>query len=137
MRAELVAIYTALDKFSTHEWVGIFTDSLSSIHAIRQSYAHQGLTNTMNYHHHMLLLSGITDLLEERRKRGLRTTLHKTRAYTNIRGNDLADAAAKMAVTHYDSLPESQKLRVDIGEVPPRPTHWVMYTVRPLHHLHI
>jgi ribonuclease HI len=40
MRAELVAIYAALDKFSMHEWVGIFTDSLSSLHAIRKSYAH-------------------------------------------------------------------------------------------------
>ena len=29
MRVELVAIYTALDKFATHEWVGIFTNSLS------------------------------------------------------------------------------------------------------------
>jgi hypothetical protein len=25
MRAELVAIYTSLDKFAAHEWVGIFT----------------------------------------------------------------------------------------------------------------
>jgi hypothetical protein len=35
MRAELVAIYTALDKFAAHELVGIFTDSLSSLQAIR------------------------------------------------------------------------------------------------------
>ncbi len=55
----------------------------------------------------MLLLGGITDLLEERRRKGFRTTLHKIRAHTNIRGNDLADAAAKMAVTQYDSIPES------------------------------
>ena len=31
MRAELVAIYTALDKFAAHEWVGIFTVSHSSL----------------------------------------------------------------------------------------------------------
>ncbi len=31
MRAELVAIRTALTTFSTHEWVGIFTDFLSSL----------------------------------------------------------------------------------------------------------
>ena len=30
-RAELMAIFTALDKFATHEWVGIFTGSLSSL----------------------------------------------------------------------------------------------------------
>jgi ribonuclease HI len=38
MRAELVAIYTALDKLAAHEWVGIFTDSLSSLQAIRHRY---------------------------------------------------------------------------------------------------
>ena len=53
----------------------------------------------------MLLLSSITDLLEERRSKGFGTALHKIRARTYIRGNDLADAAAKMAVTQYDSLP--------------------------------
>ena len=47
-----------------------------------------------------------TDLLEERRRRRFQATLHKIRAHINIRGNDLADAAAKMAVTQYDSLPE-------------------------------
>ncbi len=71
----------------------------------------------------MLLLSGITDLLEERRKKGFRTTLHKIRAHTNIRGNDLADAAAKMTVTQYDSLPESNRLKAVIGEIPPSPPH--------------
>jgi len=131
MRAELVAIYTALDKFCTHKWVGIFTNSRSSLHAIRHRYTHQGPSNPHNYHHRMLLLSGVTNLLEEQQRRGFQNTLHKIRAHTNIRDIDLADAAAKMAVTHYDSLPESQRLRVEIGEVPPRPTHWVMYTVRP------
>ena len=33
-RAELVAIYTALNKFAAHEWVGIFTDSFSNLQAI-------------------------------------------------------------------------------------------------------
>ena len=36
---------------------------------------------------------------------GIRTTLHKIRAHTNIQGNDLADAAAKLAVKHFDILP--------------------------------
>ena len=31
MRAELVAIYTALGKIAAHERVGIFKDSLSSL----------------------------------------------------------------------------------------------------------
>ena len=71
----------------------------------------------------MLLLSGITDLLEDRRMKVFRTTLHKILAHTNIRGNDLADVAAKMVVIQYDSLPESNKLEVAIGEIPPRPPH--------------
>ena len=65
-------------------------------------------TSPRNYHHHMLLLSGITDLLEERRRREFLTALHKIRVHINIRGNDLAYAAAKMTVTQYNSLPESQ-----------------------------
>jgi len=131
MRAELVAIHIALDKFATYEWVGIFTYSLSSLQVIRRRYSQQGPTRPRDYHHHMILLSGITDLLEERRRRGFRTTLHMIRAHTNIRGNYLADAAAKMAVTQYDSLLESKKLKVVIGEIPPHPPHWVIYTVNP------
>ncbi len=101
-------------------------DSLSSLHAIRHRCTHQGPSSPHNYHNHMLLLSGITDILEERRMRGFRTILHKIRAHTNIRGNDLANAAVKMAVTQYDSLPESHKFKVVVGEIPPRPPHWVM-----------
>ncbi len=123
MRAELVAIYTALDKFATHKWIGIFTDSLSSRQAIRHHYTNPGTNGPRQYNHHMLLLSGTTDLLEERRRRGFSTTLHKLRPHTNIRGNDLAYAAAKLAVTRYDSLPESQKLKVCVGEVAPHPPY--------------
>ena len=54
------------------------------------------------------MLDSITDLLETRQRSGLSTTLHKIRAHTNIRGNDLADAAAKLAVTNYDTLPPPQ-----------------------------
>ena len=57
----------------------------------------------------MLLLESITDLLETRRLAGYRTTLHKIRAYTNIRWNDLTDAAAKLAVRNFDTLPPNQK----------------------------
>ena len=65
MRAELMVIYTALDKFATHEWMGIFTDSLSYLHAIRHRCTHQEPSSSQNYHHHLLLLSGTTDLLKE------------------------------------------------------------------------
>ena len=131
MRAELVAIHKTLDKFPTHECVGIFTDSLSSLQAIRYHYTHQGPSSHQNYHHHYLLMSGITDLPKERRRRVFRTTLHKIRAHINVRDNIRADAAAKMAVTQYNSLPESQKSKIDVGEVPSCPPLQVMYTVRP------
>jgi hypothetical protein len=84
----------------------------------------------------MLLLNGVTDLLEERRRKRFSTTLHKIYAHTNIRGNYLAEATTKLAVTEYDPLPESQKLTVIIEEVAPRPPYWVMYTAKPRHHLH-
>ena len=112
IRAELVVIYTLLDKFAKLECVGIFTDSLYSLETIRQRYTNTGTHGPQYNHRHMLILSGITDLLEERRRRGFRTTLHKIRAHTNIRDNDLADDAAKLKVTQNDSLPESQKLKL-------------------------
>ena len=109
MRAELAAIYVALDKYKHNQWLGIFTDSLSILKAIRHHYTNPGATSAKHYHHHRLLLDSITDLLEARQRAGLSTTLHKIRAHTNIRGNNLADAAVKLVVTHYDTLPTSQK----------------------------
>ena len=70
--------------------------------------------------------------LETRQSAGRRTTLHKIRAHPNIQGNDLADAAAKLTVRSFDTLPPNQTLRVDIGEIAPRPQYWIMYTATPL-----
>jgi hypothetical protein len=71
----------------------------------------------------MLLLDGFTELLEDRRLAGFHTTLKKLRAHTDIRESDLADAAAKLAVRNFDTLPPAQTTRVDIGEIAPHPTH--------------
>ena len=71
----------------------------------------------------MTLLESIIDLLKKRRRTGRNTTLHKIRAHTNIRGNDLADAAAKLAVRNFDTLPSNHTLRVDVGEIAPRPQY--------------
>jgi len=119
MRAELVAIHTALTTFATHERIGIFTDSRSSLSAIRYHHTNPGTTSAKHYHHHSLMLGSITDLLETRRLAGLRTTLHKLKGHTNIRGNYLAGAAAELTVTHFDTLPPPQTRRVEIGEVAP------------------
>ena len=77
----------------------------------------------------MLLLESIIELLDTKKSLGFRTTLHKIRGHTHIRGNDLADAAAKMAVRSFDNLPPAQTTRVDVGKIAPRPNHWAMYTV--------
>ena len=49
MRAEQVAIYTVLDKFAAHDWVGIFTDSLSNLQAIRHRYTNPGAHGPQHY----------------------------------------------------------------------------------------
>jgi ribonuclease HI len=131
MRAELVAIHTALTKFAAHDWIGIFTDSLPSLQVIRHHHTNPGNIGAKHYHHYMLLLCSITDLLETKRLAGLRTTLRKIMTHTNIRGKDLADTAANLAVTHFDTLPPPQTLRVVIGETAPCPIHWVMYSAKP------
>jgi len=130
-RTELVPIHTALSRFEDHPWLGIFTDSLSSIHANRLHYYKPGLTTAPRYHHHMIPLQSISDLLETRREKGYSTSLHNIRAHTNVRGNDLADAAAKLAVTDFDTLPDDQNARIEIGATTARPPFWVMYTINP------
>ena len=56
MRAELVAIHTALSTFADHPWIGVFTYSLSILQAIRLHYYKPGIAMAPHYHHHMLLL---------------------------------------------------------------------------------
>ena len=70
MCAELVAIHTALTRFADHPWLGLFTNSLSNIHALRLHYYRPGLTIAPHYHDQMLLLQSISNLLEIRRERG-------------------------------------------------------------------
>ena len=93
-QAELAAIHTPLTTFTSHEWIGIFTDSLSSLQVIRNHNTNPGIRSSLHYHYHMVLQGSIMDLLETRRLAGFQTTLHKIRAHTIIQGNDLADAAA-------------------------------------------
>ncbi len=131
MRAELVAIHTALTRFADHSWLGIFTDSLSSLQAICLHHHKPGLSVAPHYHHHTTLLQSISHLLEARRKNGYSTNLRKIRVHTHVRGNDLADTAAKLAVTDFDKLPLDQTVRVEIGATAPRPPFWVMYTAKP------
>jgi hypothetical protein len=42
MRTDMVSIHTGLVTFSTHDWIGIFTNSLSSLQAIRLHHPNPG-----------------------------------------------------------------------------------------------
>jgi ribonuclease HI len=110
MRAEFVAIQMAFTTFAVHEWIGVFTDSLSSIHAIEHHNTNPDTGGAKHYHHHMLLLESITELLDTRASLGFKTTLHKIRRHTRIRGNDLVDAAAKLMVRSFETLPLAQTI---------------------------
>ncbi len=135
MRAKLIAIHIVLnnDRLTRVDWdlfgLSIQSPAHPTLHC--QPWNKQPHAVIMHYHHHMLLLGSITDLIETRRSRSLHTILHKIIAYANIRGNDLADAAAKLAVIDYYTLSPSQTLLGTIGEIAPRPAHWVMYTAKP------
>ncbi len=95
MRAQLAAIYVALDKYKHDQWIGIFADSQTSLHAIQNELQRQSHTT---YHHHKPLAIAIVDYLLYKAELGLPTTLHKIRGHTNIRGNELPDVAAKRVV---------------------------------------
>jgi hypothetical protein len=70
-RAEPVTIHTALTTFTSHDWLGIFTDHVSNLYAIRHHNTIFDTHSSLHYHHYMLLLGSITDLLETTRSAGL------------------------------------------------------------------
>ncbi len=105
MKAVFAAIYVALYKFKQDQWLGIFTDSQTSLHALQNELQRPSHTT---YHHHKSLITAIVDSLLYRAELGLPTILHKIRGHTNIGGNDLADAAVKRVVANWDGIPENQ-----------------------------
>jgi len=104
MRAELVAVHAPLSPFyrTAYRWAPsllLVIEPSSHPPPLQQP----GISVALHYHYYMLLRS-ITDLLDT--NRGLRsfTMLREIRAHTNIRGNDLADAATKLAFTDFYPL---------------------------------
>jgi len=63
----------------------------------------------------------MSELLENHRDRGLATTLRTIKTHSNIRGNDLADEEAKLAVTDLNTLSPDQTIRVEVGSIAPHP----------------
>ncbi len=111
MRAELAVIHVALDIYKHDPWLGIFTDSKTSLHAIHHELQRPSHTT----YHHKPLIATIVDSLIYRAELGLTTILHKIRGHADIKGNDLADAAAKSVVSAWDDILEHQKLTITIG----------------------
>jgi len=107
MRAELVAIHVALDKCKKDKWIGIFTDSQTSLQSIQNQL--QRPSHTTN-NHYKPILAAIVTTLHYIGRLGLPTKLN------NIRGNYLADTAAKLVVTSFKDIPEHQKLTIAIGK---------------------
>jgi hypothetical protein len=84
------------------------------------------------YHHHKPLLSSIVNTIRYKESLNLPTKLHKIRGHTIIRGNDLADTAAKLMFTFIEEIPALQKLTVTIGKYTERSPYWFMYTNKPI-----
>jgi hypothetical protein len=80
MRAELAAIHVALDIHKHDPWLGIFTDSKTSLHAIQNKMQRPSHTT---YHHHKPLITAIVDSLLYRAELVLTSILHKIREHTH------------------------------------------------------
>jgi ribonuclease HI len=105
MRAELVAIYVALEK-QNDKWIGSFTDSQRNLHVIQTQM--QWPSHTA-YHHHKQLLAAIVNIIWYRERLNLSTKLQKIKGHINIRETDLASTAAKSVVTSFEEISALQK----------------------------
>jgi len=112
MRAKLVASYVALYK-KNGKWIGIFTDSQTSLHAIQNQLQRPSRTT---YHHHNPLLTSIVDTNRYKEGLNLPIKLQNIRGHTNIRGNNLADTAVKLVVTLFEEISTLKKITVTIGK---------------------
>jgi hypothetical protein len=61
MRKELAAIHVALNTYKDEPWIGIFTDSLTSLHAIQNELQRP---SHITYHHHTQLIAVIVATLQ-------------------------------------------------------------------------
>jgi len=85
MSAEPAAIHVALDKYKDDPWIGIFTDSKTSLHVIQHELER---SSNKNYHHHKPRIAAIVSTLRYLILLGISTILHKIRRHTHIRGNE-------------------------------------------------
>ena len=95
VRAELTAIYHALQENQNDNHIHILTDSLTAIQKILLLHS-QPLRSTKDHHHYVL--QQIAALIEQRAQNRLTTHISKVPAHTGVWGNEIADKAAKSVV---------------------------------------
>ena len=93
-RAELAAIHAALLDATDESQLTIYTDSLCSIRYIARM---MNRPHTLLECKHVDLLSNIVSALGARALAGHCTAIYKVKAHAGVLGNELADAAAKLA----------------------------------------
>ena len=103
VRAELTAIYEALQQYSDLQELHILTDSLTAIQKLLLLNS-QPMRSAKD--HHATVLHMIRDLLIARPEKGLHTSINKVKAHTGIKGSEIADQAAKEVVRAMQAIKE-------------------------------
>ena len=100
MRVELSTILVALTTFKSFSLLGILIDFLTNLHATQYELHHP---EHSEYSHHIPLIQVVVATMIDREERLIPIFMRKFTAHTKVRGNELAQIAAKLAVT---SLPK-------------------------------
>ena len=96
-RAELAAIFVALQLCRPHEDEIIATDSKCSMEKIAKHLRNPALTKDDC---HQPMLRAIVQMLVTRAQANLKTTLMKVKSHIGIKGNEMADKLANQAAHH-------------------------------------
>jgi ribonuclease HI len=100
-RAEMAAIYVALMEGRDRAELNILTDSQVSLQWILNEI-HRPMRTAKLMHRE--ILRAVVDLIVARDREGHSTFIGKVKAHAGVRGNDLADAAAKQQATRASGI---------------------------------
>jgi ribonuclease HI/exonuclease III len=98
-RAELIAILGALKEARDNRKVVIFTDSMSSLLALRKTWL---APHRQQLHHELPILREITQLVTTR---GYQVHIVKVKGHAGVAGNEIADRVAVMAANEGHDVP--------------------------------
>ena len=99
LRAELAAIHQALIEFRDIPTFKCLTDSLTSLQQLQTVLTRP---QEVCYYPHHVLLHAIVEEIVARDTKGFVTHIRKVTAHVGVRGNELADAAAKSVIANKD-----------------------------------